>query len=649
MNTARILLFACMVAAACAPAAYAKKPAAVANPLQLYAVATVADSAAANSLRSRFRANGNPLFLIHNIRMGITQGDIIRFDNRAVLIDAQVWQTLKQDGIFKKVSPVPLMFQRAGTKSEHWHQRAGLAASKEQQKVFMLGSQLLKVFEDGFGKIPKSRELVLQFNNNNVVLIAPKKLMRSLRVKPIEIVTKSVPEIPDSVATDTAPADTALYSKQPRPSVIALLIRPEWDTLTVGHRYVWKLNSLLAQLDTKQIRLSAIKGSRSIEFADSAIVLMPRKAGRYKLRFHFVIGSDSCDTVVCPYSFPVKPDLPPVFSSKLDNWQFHVGQDISYKPVASDPEKKSVAIRAARQHDWHYSWNGKALALGTDHPGTYSAELVATDNMGNSSRQRLIWEVLEEPKNWRAATFESKLTGGYNLLSLSYRNPRIRAGILTPCIEKIFSPKFEQLRHLPYVFFGGNVLSEARTREGEFLFLDIGITGRRPHEKLVTGGIYFAADTRFIHKRPFSFLSEFELSITANQVIVLADTTGIIPHFNDSTELEAFLDSMEQFEDEYIALGEALLGESVGRDNITALLRLEALVPLRRGFSAGPIFWSHITPYNVQMHQFVGLSLRYSKMWPHFNVEQTLRMGFGGTKQPFRMWWDMTAGLGRWR
>ena len=53
-----------------------------------FAVATLSDPGIVSRLDNRFKSQGSPVFLIGNPQLGLQQGDLIRFRDKAVLIDA---------------------------------------------------------------------------------------------------------------------------------------------------------------------------------------------------------------------------------------------------------------------------------------------------------------------------------------------------------------------------------------------------------------------------------------------------------------------------------------------------------------------------------------------------------------------------------
>lgn len=58
--------------------------------LEYFGVQKMGDGNVAQKLRMRFKASGEPLFLLRDAHAGIAIGDMIRFADKAVLVDANV-------------------------------------------------------------------------------------------------------------------------------------------------------------------------------------------------------------------------------------------------------------------------------------------------------------------------------------------------------------------------------------------------------------------------------------------------------------------------------------------------------------------------------------------------------------------------------
>ncbi|KMQ50846.1 hypothetical protein CHISP_2197 [Chitinispirillum alkaliphilum] len=134
----------------------------------------------ASQFAERLAAQGKPLFYIRNINQGVSQGDIIRFRDKAVLIDGDVWQTMRSMGILRHLSDIPLLTLNARARSNVWDSRSKQVSNPGEIKGYTLGRELLKIFEDYFGSTPSGTELVIRFSGANMTMVAPRQLMNEL-------------------------------------------------------------------------------------------------------------------------------------------------------------------------------------------------------------------------------------------------------------------------------------------------------------------------------------------------------------------------------------------------------------------------------------------------------------------------------------
>jgi len=148
--------------------------------LNHYGVMTLAAPSVEQELLARFKGTGKPMFLVHDVRVGVSAGDIIRFADKAVLIDASVMQTLQATGALKMLKQAPILRLQAKSQSSVWQGRSTLVQNSREQKAYRLGGEVLKVFEDYFGKAPASEEIVLRFVGKDLEMLVPDVLMDRL-------------------------------------------------------------------------------------------------------------------------------------------------------------------------------------------------------------------------------------------------------------------------------------------------------------------------------------------------------------------------------------------------------------------------------------------------------------------------------------
>jgi hypothetical protein len=159
-------------------------PAAAKNgsePLNHYSLSALPDSAIGAKLMGRFKAKGQPVFLIHDPNIGLAQGDIMRFQDKAVLVDADVWQTLQDEGALGRLKAAPVMRVQAKASIPAWETRAKLVGGDREKKAYKFGAELLKILEETFGGIPSREQMALVFDGNNMVLMAPDEFLDGLK------------------------------------------------------------------------------------------------------------------------------------------------------------------------------------------------------------------------------------------------------------------------------------------------------------------------------------------------------------------------------------------------------------------------------------------------------------------------------------
>jgi len=162
--------------------------------LEHYGLMSLGSPAAEKDLQGRFKASGKPLFLVRDVNVGVTSGDIIRFSDKVVLVDAQVMQTLKASGALAALHQAPVLRLQAKSQSAVWKSRSTLVQNPREQKAYRLGGEVLKVFEDYFGKAPASEEIVLRFLGKDLEMLVPDELMDRLSFATVrKVVTGGTP------------------------------------------------------------------------------------------------------------------------------------------------------------------------------------------------------------------------------------------------------------------------------------------------------------------------------------------------------------------------------------------------------------------------------------------------------------------------
>ena len=151
------------------------------EPLNHYGIATVTKASVASSLASRLNGKGKPIFLISNIRKGVSIGDVVRFQDKLVIIDKDIWATMKSTGVLSNISTAGLTSVKASSKAGNWWNRARKSSGRTK-KAYELGGAIQEMFKDYFKGAPRSHEIVIEFNGGSTTLSAPKQLLDQLKL-----------------------------------------------------------------------------------------------------------------------------------------------------------------------------------------------------------------------------------------------------------------------------------------------------------------------------------------------------------------------------------------------------------------------------------------------------------------------------------
>jgi len=146
-----------------------------------FGVATLSDRSVGARLGARFRAAGDPVFLIGNLSLGLQQGDMIRFANKAVLIDADVWQTLRTEGALAALKVAPVVRVKARAQRTAWQGRSQ-AVSGQEKKAYELGERLLASMEGAMPVLPDGQKLSIAFEGGQMVLSVPPGFLDRFRM-----------------------------------------------------------------------------------------------------------------------------------------------------------------------------------------------------------------------------------------------------------------------------------------------------------------------------------------------------------------------------------------------------------------------------------------------------------------------------------
>ena len=94
------------------------------SPLKHYGLITLNDAKIASRLAKRFKAKGTPVFLVHDLKVGLRRGDFIKFKDKIILIDAEVWQTIASENALANLKQAPIIRIQSKASSKSWQNRS---------------------------------------------------------------------------------------------------------------------------------------------------------------------------------------------------------------------------------------------------------------------------------------------------------------------------------------------------------------------------------------------------------------------------------------------------------------------------------------------------------------------------------------------
>jgi hypothetical protein len=391
------------------------------EPLNHYGLTTLQDSATGLRLAARFKAKGLPVFLIHDPNIGLMQGDIMRFQDKAVLVDADVWQTLQDEGALGHLRVAPLVRVQAKAAVPTWETRAKLVTSPSEKKAYLLGAELLKILEENFGGIPSRQQMTIVFDGSSLVLIAPSEFLEQLRYAAVR-----------KVAPSGAPA---LVSPPPERSFSGRPFRwqawgadPSEPSGTLRYSLYGELPKGLAW----DAATHTLKGATDLEGKWPLIAEVRNQAGAF-------------DTM--GFTLSMRKNIPPVLAKPPKSvavvnqlWSFtaeavdpdHEGSQIHVTPLHMPPGMEFDSV--ARRFQWYppppAAGHETELALRLEDPAggisdsRHPIKIIAASNLlwSEGVKVSLPWDTLQQGKTyfWEAgASAMAWAQQGITLLGIS--------------------------------------------------------------------------------------------------------------------------------------------------------------------------------------------------------------------------------------
>ena len=342
--------------------------------LNHYGLITLPDKAVGARLAARFKAKGQPVFLVHDLNAGLGQNDIMRFADKAVLVDGDVWSTLQAEGALQKLSAAPVVRVQGRANSASWEQRSNLVSGDRQKKAFKLGTELLRTVEENFADTPLEGQLTVLFEKGHLTLLAPTELLDQLRFLPVRRVT---PAGRPQIVSVPPPAD--LFVNQPFDYQV-WGVDPTDPTGSLTYQILGDLPPGLRWVDSEH----ALRGK-------------PTAAGRWKLTALVRNADGIRDTMSLFLRFrvnqaPILSGVPQPLIQAQREWRFD--------PLPSDMDHPGYAIRVTpgtlpkgmffHPDSFYLRWTPDSSLAGTRHGFT----LVAEDVLGAKREFRYMLQVV---------------------------------------------------------------------------------------------------------------------------------------------------------------------------------------------------------------------------------------------------------------
>lgn len=344
--------------------------------LNHYGLVTLSDREVGARLAARFKSQGQPVFLVHDINAGLSQNDIMRFADRAVLVDGDVWSTLRAEGALEKLKASPLIRVQGRATAESWAQRADLVAGERQRKTYKLGAEILRILEENFGGAPLENQMTVVFDHGHLTLLAPAELVDQLKFYSVRRVLP-----PGAPRIISAPPDSNQFTNRP------------------FEYQVWGADPTDPSGDLIYEMRGALPPGLAWDESRHALRGTPTVPGRWVLTFLTRNAANLRDTLSFAVRF--RANQTPVVSTPPQTTAL-IGKTWRYAPHPSDPDHPGYALRIRpdtlppgmifQPDSGVFWWRPDSALDDTRHPFAFSVE----DALGAKLRLRHEIRVITE-------------------------------------------------------------------------------------------------------------------------------------------------------------------------------------------------------------------------------------------------------------
>ncbi len=442
-------------------------------------------------------------------------------------------------------------------------------------------------------------------------------------------------------------------------------LTPPWDTLVQGVTYNWNLTSEKQHWRHNHLEMKLGSVTDSTTLTDSVLIMHPKNDSAFHVTFRF--RDRDKDITEYTMNLPVIPNRAPYFEAFPDRWDVEIRDLVYFTPKATDPEGEKVDLRLRSADSGFVFHDDGQLSFSATTPGTFQAFLEAEDEFGNVSVQQVSYYVKKVYDKYRGFKIESGVWPGegtgwnrnswgfVNPWRLNWDTPAMRFGIFSPDDANLFSAGDF---HIPFFYVGTELVPPQKRSEGKSVVVDLGFSYNITTREIHTFGIYFNCEARAPIKELFNSELDVRFIFFARHLLRKVSVNHTI---NDDGSLD--YEAVKSVE---------LLEAFVSPTNLNLMLGGTQWFHLGYGLFFGPTFQTRIAPVAmgidieedileedslvVTMDQsknifsgMVGAGFRHHLKVKNFQLENRLRLGYGGEQYGAMLYWDCVLGFGRFK
>ena len=415
------------------------------------------------------------------------------------------------------------------------------------------------------------------------------------------------------------------------------------------------------------------KSSNITELQDSIVEMIPQK-GDSLFTVQFLFKDRDKEVSSYTMTLPVIKNRPPYFEAFPDKWDIEKGDFVYFTPKAKDPEGEKVSLKLRSADSGFVYDSSGVLSFEADQPGTYQAYLEATDEFGNTSVQQVSYYVKKVYDRYRGFHVKTGVWPGGSSWSkdswgfmqpweLAWETPALRFGIFTSDDMNMFS---DEPFRMPFVYIGTDFVPPAKRANGSSVAADLGFSYNVVTHDIHTLGLYLNLEATAVSKKLFNSVLDFRFQFFARHLLRKISVNYTINEEDNSLTYN----SVKSIE---------LLEEFIDPNNLNLFVNATEWFHIVEGLFVGPTIMTRIAPvaaeysidtvYNIPDEpmsgldtiivkvddskniytSMVGVGVRYNLKVSNFDLDNKIRMGYGGRNYGFMVYWDIIIGTGRFK